>query len=185
MQVDVTQFVTFVPDNIDLTVAWTGVKCLGIGKNSFTRQELRITTMREGWALAGIFRVAFSLNRNKENIHRNEHESLFWWTASEAWVLDQVVKVQNQRRTLATSRRTDLGERNGDLSILLCGPGKSNHYLDRTGGWLPFISRMYDGVAVEPQKCAALFVVWLLSLIVQDWNSRPNIGERSTKEAIW
>jgi len=24
------------------------------------------------------------------------------------------------------------------------------------------------------------FVVWLLSLIVQDWNSRPNIGEQST-----
>jgi hypothetical protein len=36
---------------------------------------------------------------------------------------------------------------------------------------------MYDGVAVEPQKCVAFFVVWLLSLVVQDWNSRPNIGE--------
>lgn len=113
--------------------------------------------MREGWALAGTFRLVFSLNRNKENIHRNEHESLFWWTASEARVLDQVVEDQNKQRRLATSRRANLGERDGALSILLCSPGKSDHYLDRTDGWLHFISGMYNGVAVEPQKCVALF----------------------------
>lgn len=71
--------------------------------------------------------------------------------------MDQDVKDQNKRRTMATSRRADRGEREGDLSILLCSPGKSNHYLDRTGGWLPFISRMYDGVEMGPQKCATFF----------------------------